>query len=68
MNNTTIENTKAFQELDPVTQIVYRKKEMMSRVKSEFQIAKQIGIQRYNETYFPRPYLLKVITELLEQN
>ena len=61
-----IENTKAFQELSPVTQLIYRKKEMMNKVKQEFQVAKNVGIEAYKGVYHPRPYVLKVIKELLE--
>lgn len=65
MTNQTIENTKAFKELDPVTQTIYRKKPMMDQVKRELEIAKTIGVERYNNVYYPRPYLLKVIKELI---
>ena len=63
--NQIIENTKAFKELDPVTQSIYRKKAMMDQVKRELEIAKHIGVESYNEVYHPRPYLLKVIKELI---
>ena len=66
ITNQIIESTKAFNELERVTQIIYRKKEMMNRVKQEFQIAKNVGIESYKEVYHPRPYLLKVIIELME--
>lgn len=61
-----IENTKAFKELSAVTQLIYRKKAMMDQVKQEFQIAKNVGIESYIKVYHPRPYLLKVIKELIE--
>lgn len=67
MTNDQIKETKAFKELDAVTKLVYQKKEMMARVKSEFGIAKKLGLEKYEKMYFPRPYLLKVITELLDQ-
>ncbi|CAM4175983.1 MULTISPECIES: hypothetical protein [Flavobacterium] len=65
MTNQIIENTKAFQELAPLTKAIYRQKTMMNRVKSELEIAREIGIEEYNNLYNPRPYTLKVITELL---
>lgn len=65
MTNQIIENTKAFQELTPLTKAIYRQKTMMDRVKRELEIAREIGIEKYNDLYNPRPYLLKVITELL---
>lgn len=61
-----IEKTKAFAELDKVTKLIYSKKAMMDRVKQEFQIAKNVGIETYKEHHHPRPYLEKVIKELLE--
>lgn len=64
--NQIIENTKAFKELDKVTQTIYRKKAMMDEVKRELQIAKEIGVEKYNDVYNPRPYKLKVIKELLD--
>lgn len=64
--NQQIEQTKAFKELDKVTQTIYRKKAMMDEVKREFEIARCIGIENYNERYNPRPYKLKVIKELLD--
>ena len=66
ITNQQIESTKAFQELDKVTQIIYRKKVMMNRVKEELQIAKNVGFEQYESVYHPRPYLSKVIKELLE--
>lgn len=65
MNNEAIEKTKAFQELDVVTKIIYRKSAMMNEVKRELEVAKNIGIEAYNNAYNPRPYKLKVIKELL---
>ncbi len=65
MTNTEIENTKAFQSLDKTTQIIYGRKAMMDEVKKEFGIAKEIGVERYNDLYNPRPYKLRVIKELL---
>lgn len=62
-----IENTKAFQELDKVTKLIYQKKAMMDRVKQEFQVAKNIGFAQYESVYHPRPYIEKVIKELLEK-
>ena len=44
--NQIIENTKAFKELDSVTQTIYRKKAMMDEVKRELQIAKEIGVEK----------------------
>ena len=66
MTKQQIENTKAFKELDKVTQTIYRKKAIMDEVKRELQIAKEIGIEKYNDVYNPRPYKLKVIKELLD--
>lgn len=61
-----IEQTKAFQELDKVTKLIYQKKAMMDRVKQEFQVAKNVGFEQYESVYHPRPYISKVIKELLE--
>lgn len=65
MDNQIIENTEAFKELDSITKIIYRKKQMMDRVKREIEVAREIGMEKYNYIYTPRPYLLKVIKELL---
>ena len=61
-----IEATKAFQELSPVTKLIYQKKAMMDEIKREVIIVKNIGLQEYDEVYRPRPYKKKVIIELLE--
>lgn len=61
-----IENTKAFQELEKVTQSIYRRKAMMDKVKQEVQIAKNVGYEQYEAVYHPRPYVAKVIKELLQ--
>lgn len=61
-----IEETKAFQKLSPVAQIIYRRKAMMDKVKQEVQIAKNVGYEQYESVYHPRPYVGKVIKELLE--
>ena len=60
-----IENTEAFKELEKVTQSIYRRKQMMDRVKQEFQIAKNVGYEQYDAVYHPRAYVGKVIKELL---
>jgi len=60
-----IEETKAFKELEKVTQSIYRRKQMMDKVKQEFQIAKNVGYDQYDAVYHPRPYVGKVIKELL---
>lgn len=60
-----IEETKAFKELEKVTQSIYRRKQMMDRVKQEYQIAKNVGYDQYDAVYHPRPYVGKVIKELL---
>lgn len=65
INNKLIESTAAFKELDKVTQNIYSRKNMMDDVKREFQVAKTIGIDAYENTYHPRPYKIKVIRELL---
>ena len=65
ITNNIIENTVAFKQLDKVTKVIYSKKQMMDEVKKEFNIAKTIGIAAYENTYFPRPYKIKVIRELL---
>ena len=61
-----IEETKAFKELEKVTQSIYRRKQMMDRVKQEFQSAKNVGYEQYESVYHPRPYVGKVIKELIE--
>ena len=53
MTNQIIENTKAFQELAPITKAIYRQKTMMNRVKRELEIAREIGIEKYNDLYNP---------------
>lgn len=63
-----IEETKAFKELEKVTQSIYRRKAMMDKVKQELQIAKNVGYEQYESVYHPRPYVGKVIKELLEIN
>lgn len=65
MNSTEIKNTAAFKELDRVTQTIYSEKKMMDRVNNELEIAKYIGLENYFNTYHPRPYLWKVIKELI---
>jgi hypothetical protein len=54
--NQQIENTKAFQELDSVTKIIYSRKSMMDQVQRELKIAKTIGIEKYNQLYSPSSY------------
>ncbi|WP_329804391.1 hypothetical protein [Flavobacterium facile] len=61
-----IEATKAFKELDKVTKQIYQKKAMMDKVKQEFQIAKNVGLERFKEFHPTRPYIEKAIIELLE--
>lgn len=58
-------NTQAFKELEKVTQIIYSKQSKMQEIEREYNIAKTIGIEKYNYIYSPGPYKLKVITELL---
>ena len=41
-----IEETKAFKELEKVTQSIYRRKAMMDKVKQEVQIAKNVGYEQ----------------------
>lgn len=65
INNTIIEGTEAFKELDVVTQQIYKKKKMMDEVRHGFQVAKNVGIEKYDQTFYPRPYLLKVVKELI---
>ncbi|MCH4828236.1 MULTISPECIES: hypothetical protein [Flavobacterium] len=67
ITNEQIEQTEAFKELNIVTKVIYSKKAMMNEVKREFEIAKKIGIEQYNYYYNPRPYKLRVITELLNK-
>ena len=37
----------------------------INNIKEKIEIAKHIGVEGYNELYHPRPYLLKVIKELI---
>lgn len=58
-------NSEAFKELDPVTQIIYRKPKYIAEVIDGYEIAKSMGIESYNYIFSPGPYKLKVITELI---
>ena len=60
-----IEQTKAYRELSDVFKIIYSKSKMVNEITRELEVAKEIGIDKYNYLYSPRPYKLNVITELL---
>lgn len=68
ITNEQIQATNAFKSLDKVTKDIYSKKPMMDLIKRELPIAKTIGIEKYNDKYNPRPYVLNVIKELLNDN
>lgn len=61
-------NTEAFKELDSVTQLIYGKQSKIQEIEREYNVAKTIGIQKYNYIYTPGPYKLKVITELINND
>lgn len=61
-------NSKAFKELDPVTQIIYKNPRYIHEVINGYDIAKDIGIENYNYFFSPGPYKLKIITELINND
>lgn len=61
----SILNSEAFKELDPVTKIVYSKPKYIAEVIDGYEIAKSMGIDRYNYIFSPGPYKLKIIKELI---
>ncbi|MVO09775.1 hypothetical protein GOQ30_11455 [Flavobacterium sp. TP390] len=64
-NNKIIEATAAFKKLDKVTQVIYKRKQMMDIVKRELEVARTIGFESYVEKYNPDQYKKDVIQELL---
>lgn len=61
-----IEKTEAFLNLDPVKQIIYKRREKMREVEHQYNLSKHLGFEKWKQQYKPDSYTENVVKELLQ--